>query len=207
MVQREVRDFLRTHEQRRRLLPRALLVGLAASRRSLSRALDGGGRARERLIVRDTESYWATATGAGRLARCRCRRLARATLRPGSLRKRDSTPQGGSPLRACEWLRILAVKFVGGVAGIGSGPGPRSRGPDDSDGRALGQMVSRWFSCTARERQTLIAAGAGAGLAAAFNAPLSGLVFVLEEVQRDFSPTVFTATFIAAVTADIVARL
>ncbi|MGV3722782.1 MAG: ClC family H(+)/Cl(-) exchange transporter, partial [Actinomycetota bacterium] len=72
---------------------------------------------------------------------------------------------------------------------------------------AIGQMVSQWFHSTPRERGTLIAAGAGAGLAAAFNAPLAGVVFVLEELQRDFSRGVFTATFIAAVTADVVARL
>jgi voltage-gated chloride channel/trypsin-like peptidase len=59
---------------------------------------------------------------------------------------------------------------------------------------------------TPRERLTLIAAGAGAGLAAAFNAPLAGLAFVLEELQRDFTPLVFGASFIAAVTADVVTR-
>jgi CIC family chloride channel protein len=53
----------------------------------------------------------------------------------------------------------------------------------------------------------LIAAGAGAGLAAAFNAPLSGLIFVLEEVRRDFHPTVFGSAFIAAAVSDIVIRL
>src|SRR5262249_43146038 len=57
-----------------------------------------------------------------------------------------------------------------------------------------------------RDRLTLIAAGAGAGLAAAFNAPLAGLVFVLEEVQKDFRQAVFGAAFLAAATADIVAR-
>ena len=74
-------------------------------------------------------------------------------------------------------------------------------------GAAVGQMVSGWFAGTPRERRTLIAAGAGAGLAAAFNAPLAGLVFVLEEVQRDFSPGVFTATLIACAVADITTRL
>jgi CIC family chloride channel protein len=68
-------------------------------------------------------------------------------------------------------------------------------------------MVSAWFPCTPRERRTLIAAGAGAGLAAAFNAPLAGLVFVLEEVQRDFSSGVFTAALIASGVADVTTRL
>ena len=48
---------------------------------------------------------------------------------------------------------------------------------------------------------------AAPGLAAAFNAPLAGLIFVLEEVQRDFRPMVFGAAFVAAAVANIVARV
>jgi CIC family chloride channel protein len=101
------------------------------------------------------------------------------------------------------WQRVLAVKVLGGFAGIGAGLALGREGPTIQMGAAAGQMVSGWFPCTPRERRTLIAAGAGAGLAAAFNAPLAGLVFVLEEVQRDFSPGVFTATLIAAGVADV----
>ena len=43
-------------------------------------------------------------------------------------------------------------------------------------------------------------------MAAAFNAPLAGLIFVLEEIQRDFTPHVFGAAFVASVTADVVTR-
>ena len=50
----------------------------------------------------------------------------------------------------------------------------------------------------------MIAAGAAAGLAAAFNAPLAGLVFAVEELQRDFASGVFTAAFMSAVSADLV---
>jgi CIC family chloride channel protein len=98
------------------------------------------------------------------------------------------------------------VKFVGGVLGIGSGLALGREGPTIQMGAAVAEMVGRWLRTTPHERRTLIAAGAGAGLAAAFNAPLAGLIFVLEEVQRDFTPSVFTATFIASVTADVVTR-
>lgn len=110
-------------------------------------------------------------------------------------------------LRQMKWQRILPVKFVGGALAIGGGLALGREGPTVQMGGAIGQMVSQWLGTTPRERQTLIAAGAGAGLAAAFNAPLAGLVFVLEEVQRDFSPVVFTVAFVAAVTADVVSRL
>src|SRR5690242_11948440 len=75
-------------------------------------------------------------------------------------------------------------------------------------GGAVSDAVSDWLHASPRERLTLIAAGAGAaGLAAAFNAPLSGLVFALEEAQRDFRPVVFGAAFLAAAVADIITRL
>ena len=67
--------------------------------------------------------------------------------------------------------------------------------------------ISRWLKVSERERLTLISAGGGAGLAAAFNAPLAGLIFVLEEMRRDFQPIVFGAAFVAAVIADIITRL
>ena len=57
-----------------------------------------------------------------------------------------------------------------------------------------------------RSRIQLIAAGAGAGLAAAFNAPLAGFIFVIEELQRELSPLTYGTALIAAVIADIVTR-
>jgi CIC family chloride channel protein len=74
-------------------------------------------------------------------------------------------------------------------------------------GGAIGMGVAKALSSTRRETLVLTAAGAGAGLAAAFNAPLSGLVFVIEELQRDFRPNVFSAAFVAAASADIVTRV
>ena len=104
-------------------------------------------------------------------------------------------------------MRCLALAQAWQDAG-GSHPGSRGRQPEARlpAGGAVGAGISRLLKTSERERITLISAGAGAGLAAAFNAPLAGLIFVLEEVRRDFQPIVFGATFIAAVIADIVAR-
>jgi CIC family chloride channel protein len=98
------------------------------------------------------------------------------------------------------------VKFFGGLVAIGAGLALGREGPTIQMGGAVGEMVGRWLRATPRERLTLVAAGAGAGLSAAFNAPLAGLVFVLEEVQRDFAPGTFTSSLVAGVTADIVTR-
>jgi CIC family chloride channel protein len=109
--------------------------------------------------------------------------------------------------RKLEWKRVLPVKFFGGILSIGSGMALGREGPTVQMGGAVGDAISRWLKVSPRERLTLISAGAGAGLAAAFNAPLSGLVFVLEEIRRDFQPIVFGAVFIAAAIADIVVRI
>jgi CIC family chloride channel protein len=109
--------------------------------------------------------------------------------------------------RKLEWKRVLPVKFFGGIIAIGSGLALGREGPTVQMGGAVGDAISHWLKVSEHERLTLISAGAGAGLAAAFNAPLSGLVFVLEEVRRDFQPIVFGAAFVAAVIADIIVRI
>jgi CIC family chloride channel protein len=111
--------------------------------------------------------------------------------------------------RQMTWRRLLPVKFVAGVLGIGGGLALGREGPTIQMGGATGLMVSEWFRVKPGEgeRRALIGAGAGAGLSAAFNAPLAGLVFVLEELQGSFTPVVFVAAFLASVTADVVGRV
>ncbi|MBS0631392.1 MAG: H(+)/Cl(-) exchange transporter ClcA [Verrucomicrobia bacterium] len=111
--------------------------------------------------------------------------------------------------RTLNWRRVLPVKFLGGVLGIGGGFALGREGPTIQMGGATGLMVSDWFRVKPGEgeRKALISAGAGAGLAAAFNAPLAGLVFVLEELQGNFTSFGFVAAFLACVSADVVARV
>jgi CIC family chloride channel protein len=211
VVQRELLDFRRAHELRRRQLPRSLLVGLIAGLVAVAFrvALAELDRLRDHLLTYvHAHPVWALplplligALGAG-AAVYMVRRFAPETAGSG-IPHVKAVLYG---MRSIAWPRVLAVKFLGGVAGIGAGLALGREGPTIQMGAATGDMVSGWFRCTARERRTLIAAGAGAGLAAAFNAPVAGLVFVLEEVQRDFSPGVFTASLIASVVADITTR-
>ncbi len=107
------------------------------------------------------------------------------------------------------WKRVLPVKFLAGVAGIGGGLTLGREGPTVQMGGATGIMVSTWFRVKQGEgeRKALISAGAAAGLAAAFNAPLAGLIFVLEELNGGFTPVVFVASFLAAASADVVCRV
>jgi CIC family chloride channel protein len=211
VARRQMRDFLRHHEQRRRQLPRALLVGLLAGLVAVGFqfVLAKANHLRDWIIAFSQNAGWwgfllPMAFGAAGVS------FALIVVQ----RFEPDAAGSGVPhlkavlhhLRGFRWRRILPVKFFGGVSAIGAGLALGREGPTIQMGGAIGQMVSGWFKSTPRETQTLVAAGAGAGLSAAFNAPLAGLVFVLEEVQRDFAPAVFTVTLIASVTADITAR-
>lgn len=104
------------------------------------------------------------------------------------------------------WKRLLPVKFFGGMACIGSGFSMGREGPTVQMGAAVGQAVGGILRVPAQARPHLIACGAGAGLSTAFNAPLAGFIFTIEELQREFSTLTYGTALIAAVVADIVTR-
>lgn len=101
--------------------------------------------------------------------------------------------------------RVLALKFVGGVLGIGVGMSLGREGPSVQLGACVGQWFSRLRLRPRSEERFLLTAGSGAGLAAAFNAPLAGVIFCLEELTKSFSPLVLMATVAASVSASAVA--
>lgn len=103
------------------------------------------------------------------------------------------------------WHTVVLSKIIGGVLAIGAGLSLGREGPSVQIGAAVGQGISRNAKRTRFEERILLTAGAGAGLAAAFNAPLAGVVFGLEELQKSFSPVLLLASITAAVTATTVA--
>ncbi len=103
------------------------------------------------------------------------------------------------------WRRLLPVKFIGGVMAICAKMVLGREGPTIQMGGNLGAMLGDYLHLPRERCDTLIAAGAAAGLATAFNAPLAGVLFVLEEMrsQFNFSFTNFKTVAICCVMATI----
>ena len=102
------------------------------------------------------------------------------------------------------WWRVLLLKFLGGLMAIGSGLALGREGPSIQLGAMTGKGFSRLRGRFTSEERMLVAAGAGAGLAAAFGAPLAGLVFVLEEIYRVFDTKVVLSTLASTFVADFI---
>jgi CIC family chloride channel protein len=101
---------------------------------------------------------------------------------------------------------LLLVKFFGGLLAIGSGLALGREGPSVQMGAIIGHVCGEASGLDWRMRRVLLAAGAGAGLAAAFNAPVAGAVFVLEELVRQFELHVAIAALGASATAIFVSQ-
>ena len=105
-----------------------------------------------------------------------------------------------------KWYAILIVRFIGGILAAFFGLSLGHEGPSIQIGAAGSKALANKTSKNKLEENCLITGGAAAGLSAAFNAPLSGIVFALEEVHRSFSPLILIAATTASLTSDIVAK-
>jgi len=113
---------------------------------------------------------------------------------------------GVHPLR---WRRVLPVKFVGGILALGANFTVGPEGPAVHMGGAVGRMFAEAFKVRGEHGKALVCAGAAAGLAAVFNAPLAGFLFVLEQMRRHFPLTIvsFHGLVLASLGAAVVDAL
>jgi CIC family chloride channel protein len=209
--QAEVLEYLESQVVRRRLFPRAILVGVVSGTvaAGFRLALQGSEILRLRLLAHVPNSPILLAASAGIIAFIGTW----VALIIGN-KDKDSGGSGIPHMKAVleghsdmNWGRLICVKFAAALVAIGSGLALGREGPTVQMGGAAGIAVAESTGSTGRERRALAAAGAGAGLAAAFNAPLAGVTFVLEELQRDFQPVVFGAALLSAAIATVISRL
>jgi chloride channel protein, CIC family len=104
-------------------------------------------------------------------------------------------------------LRVAIVKMVSVILAVGSGLNLGRQGPTVQIGAALAAQLSRWIPTSPEYRRQLIAAGAAAGLAAGFNAPIAGVLFVVEEFLQDFSGLTLGTAILASFIGAVVSRL
>lgn len=116
-------------------------------------------------------------------------------------------PQVEAELRGqkdMNWWRVIVCKITGCALAIGGGLALGREGPSIQLGSMVGKGVARAGHRLLTEERLLITCGAGAGLSAAFGAPLAGAIFSLEELHRNFSAEVLLTTMAASAAGDFV---
>lgn len=103
--------------------------------------------------------------------------------------------------------KYLVIKFIGGILAILSGLSLGREGSSVQMGSLTGLILGKVFKINKGDIKHLIAAGAGAGVSAAFTAPLSSSILILESLQRFNLPKTTICTLLAGATAGTIAKL
>ncbi len=111
-------------------------------------------------------------------------------------------------LRPMRWKRVIPIKFFGSILSLSSGLLLGREGPTIQLGANIGKMIKDLFKESDIEDNPLVSAGSAAGLSAAFNAPFSGVIFVIEEMHGHFKFNLYSvaAIMVGAASADIMVR-
>ena len=119
---------------------------------------------------------------------------------------REASGSGIPQLKLAFWKdfgvvhwRVVWVKFVAGVLSIGGGCSLGREGPSVQLAGGLASNMAGLFGEAKHSRRLAAAAGAGAGLAAAFNTPLAAVTFVLEEIIGDLNSRLLGGVLLASV--------
>ncbi|MDE5897185.1 MAG: chloride channel protein, partial [Clostridia bacterium] len=106
-----------------------------------------------------------------------------------------------------KWWQVLPAMFAASLFTIFMGLSAGSEGPSLTVGGACGYGVSDLLKRNAMVRRYQITGGACAGLAVAFNAPLTGMAFAFEEAHKRFTPEVFICAFSSVIVAVLTRNL
>ncbi|MBM3879110.1 MAG: chloride channel protein [Verrucomicrobia bacterium] len=100
--------------------------------------------------------------------------------------------------------RVVWVKFVAGILSIGGGSSLGREGPSVQLAGGVGANLAEWLGEPKQGRRPAAAAGAAAGLAAAFNTPLAAITFVLEEIIGNLNSRLLGSVLLASVLGALV---
>ena len=100
------------------------------------------------------------------------------------------------------WHRVMLAKFAEGTLCAFSGLSLGREGPSVQLGAMGGKAVSRALGRGRGEERLLVTCGAAAGMSAAFNAPLTGVLFALEEIHKEFSAPLIISVMASSIASD-----
>lgn len=105
------------------------------------------------------------------------------------------------------WAKVLFSKIVAGVltalGGLSLGP----EGPSVQIGGMAGKGIAKLFKGSKTDELRLILVGSAVGITAAFNAPLAGVLFVLEEINHGFDKTLVFIALVSAIVSDFISKV
>jgi CIC family chloride channel protein len=102
---------------------------------------------------------------------------------------------------------VAVVKSLASALSIGSGGSVGREGPIVQIGSSFGSTLGQWLRLPVSQRATLIAAGAGSGLAATFNTPIGGVLFAVEIMLHEVSARTLVPVTLATVTATYIGQV
>ena len=102
--------------------------------------------------------------------------------------------------------RVAGIKALASAITIGTGGSVGREGPIIQIGSSIGSTVGQLFKVPQKKLKTLVACGAAAGIAAAFNAPIAGALFAVEIILMDFAVAQFSPIVISAVMATVISH-
>ena len=103
--------------------------------------------------------------------------------------------------------QVVIVKSLASAMSIGSGASVGREGPIIQIGSGIGSVLGQLFNLRSWQVITMVAAGAGAGIAATFNTPLGAVLFAVELMLPEFSARTLIPVVLATGTATYVGRL
>jgi H+/Cl- antiporter ClcA len=119
-------------------------------------------------------------------------------------------PQTSGEIRgyfSLNWWKVIIAKFIGGATSVFAGLSLGREGPSVQ----LGGMAAKGCAVLTRADKTsqtrMVACGAGAGMSAAFNAPIAGAMFVFEEIHHSIDKSLLCMGIVATIVADFVSKL